>query len=343
MNGKIVAAFVSGAVLASAIVYMAVRPTALPQGTPIADVRAVEIPAPPASKPVIEETPAPPPAPEVKSEAPAPIAHAPKPVAQPAPQRARLSQKPIREKPSPMPPVRHDTPVLVARNDPKIEPPSPAPQPAPEAPQPVATPVPQPPPPAPEPVPVPQPAAAPVQTPDAPGPHTVVLTAGTRLIVRIGETISSARSQIGDTFVATLEQPLVIDGFIICERGSRVIGKVTQATPAGRAGGQSHLGLELTKLNTSDRQRIEIRTDTYSRDGSGSTGSDLAKIGAGTAIGAAIGAMAGGGKGAAIGAGAGAAAGTGMVLIANRSVEVPVEARVTFRVKEPVTITEKLD
>jgi len=171
-----------------------------------------------------------------------------------------------------------------------------------------------------------------------------VLAAGTRLTVRIGETISAARSQIGDTFVATLEQPLVIDGFIICERGSRVIGKVTQATPAGRAGGQSHLSIELTRLNTSDRQRIDIRTDTYSRDGLGSTGGDLAKIGAGTAIGAAIGAMAGGGKGAAIGAGAGAAAGTGMVLISNsKSVEVPVEARVTFLVKDPVTITEKLD
>ena len=182
-----------------------------------------------------------------------------------------------------------------------------------------------------------------VAAPEAPQPHTVLLAAGTRLTVRIGETISAARSQIGDTFVATLEQPLVIDGFIICERGSRVIGKVTQATPAGSAGGQSHLSLELTRLNTSDRQRIDIRTDTYSRDGLGSTGSDLAKIGAGTAIGAAIGAIAGGGKGAAIGAGAGAAAGTGMVLIANRSVEVSVESRVTFRVKEPITITEKLD
>ena len=41
---------------------------------------------------------------------------------------------------------------------------------------------------------------------------------------------------------------------------------------------------------------------------------------------------------------AGAVAGTAVVLISTgRSVEVPVEARVTFRVKEPVTITEKLN
>jgi hypothetical protein len=234
---------------------------------------------------------------------------------------------------------------MVARAEPKVEAPAPTPlQPTPDPPQPVATPAPPPPPPAREPVPVRVEEVVSRSAPEAQQPHSVVLAAGTRLIVRIGETISSAHHQIGDTFIATLEQPLVIDGFIICERGSRVIGKVTQATPAGRSGGQSHLGIELTRLNTSDRQRVDIRTETYTRDGSGSTGSDLAKIGAGTAIGAAIGAIAGGGKGAAIGAGAGAAAGTGAVLIANgKSVEVPVESRVTFRVRDPVTITERLD
>jgi hypothetical protein len=340
MNAKIVGAFISGAVLASGIVYMAIRPNPSRQPVPITELRTSEIPSPPApTSPVARENPAPIEPPAAAPAAKPAIVHTPKPVQQ----RARLAQTPIREKPSPMPPARHSDPVVLVRNEePKIEVSVAIPQqPTPEPP-PVAAP------PAPEPAPLAiEPIVAktvPPPAPDAPQPHSVVLAAGTRLTVRIGETISAGRNQIGDTFVATLEQPLVIDGFIICERGSRVIGKVTQATPAGRAGGQSHLSIELTRLNTSDRQRVDIRTETYSKDGSGGTGSDLAKIGAGTAIGAAIGAIAGGGKGAAIGAGAGAAAGTGVVLVSNgRSVEVPVEARVTFRVKEPVTITEKLD
>lgn len=344
MNVKIVAAFLSGGVLASGIVYMAVRPTALPKAAPVSDVRPVEVPPPPPSpsKQLIAENNAPTQPPAPKPEAKPAIVRTPKPLQQ----HIRLSQKPIREKPSPLPPVRRNEPVgarnEVARNEPPRVQPPPATQPAPEPPQPVIT-TPAPPP-EPEPTPVQQAAPAPISTPEVRQPHTVVLTAGTLLTVRMGETVSAARSQIGDTFVATLEQPLVIDGFIICDRGSRVVGKVTQATPAGRAGGQSHLSLELTRLNTSDRQRVDIRTETYSRDGLGSTGSDLAKIGAGTVIGAAIGGIAGGGKGAAIGAGAGAAAGTGLVLISNgRSVEVSAEARVSFRVREPVTITEKLD
>jgi len=175
-------------------------------------------------------------------------------------------------------------------------------------------------------------------------PHTVVLAAGTPLVIRVGEKISAATNQVGDTFFGTLEQQLVIDGFIIGERGARVIGKISQAVPAGKGGGVSHLSIELVQLSTSDGQRVAIRTEPYVRQGSSSTGGDLAKVGAGAAIGAAIGAMAGGGKGAAIGAGAGAAAGTGVVLISNgKSVEIPVETRLTFRVKESSTLTEKLD
>jgi hypothetical protein len=164
------------------------------------------------------------------------------------------------------------------------------------------------------------------------------------LPVRIGETVSSARNQLGDNFLATLDQALVLDGFIIAERGSRAEGRVVELEPAGRARGTSHLGIELVRLSTSDGQRIRIRTEPFRKDGASSTGSDAAKIGAGAAIGAAIGAIAGGGKGAAIGAGVGGAAGVGDVLLTRgKPAEIPVETRLTFRVQESITITEKLD
>ena len=172
----------------------------------------------------------------------------------------------------------------------------------------------------------------------------MTIEAGTLLPVRIGETISSARNQVGDSFLATLDQALVLDGFIIAERGSRAEGRVVELEPAGRTRGVSHLGIELVRLSTTDGQRIRIRTEPYKKDGPTSTGTDAAKIGAGAAIGAAIGAIAGGGKGAAIGAGVGGAAGTGDVLLTRgKPTEIPVETRLTFRVQEPVTITEKLD
>jgi len=175
-------------------------------------------------------------------------------------------------------------------------------------------------------------------------PHTVTLVAGTTLAVRIGETLSSSRNQVGDSFLATLTQPLVIDGFIIAERGARLEGRVVEASLAGRGRGTSHLAVSVVRIATSDGQNIRIRTEPYNKDGASQAATDASKIGGGAAIGAAIGAIAGGGKGAGIGAGAGGAAGAGDVLLTRgKPAEIPVETRVNFKVQDSVTITERLD
>ncbi len=165
----------------------------------------------------------------------------------------------------------------------------------------------------------------------------MTLATGTLLPVRVGETLSSAHNQPGDTFLATLTQPLVIDGFIIAERGARLEGRVVEA-------GASHLGISVVRLATADGQNIRIRTEPFVKQAGSSAGTDAAKIGAGAAIGAVIGAIAGGGKGAAIGAGAGGAVGAGDVLLTRgQAAEIKVETRVSFRVQDSITITERLD
>jgi len=175
-------------------------------------------------------------------------------------------------------------------------------------------------------------------------PHVVTLAAGTPLNVRLGETLSTQRNRPGDTFTASLEQPLVIDGFIIAERGARCEGRVLESDPGGRVRGVAHLELELTSFHSADGQRIRVRTTGFGKDADTSRKSDAAKVGGGAALGAIIGAIAGGGKGAAIGAGAGGAAGAGDVaLTRGKAAELRVETPLSFRVQDPVTITEKLD
>jgi hypothetical protein len=57
-------------------------------------------------------------------------------------------------------------------------------------------------------------------------------------------------------------------------------------------------------------------------------------------LGAIIGAIAGGGKGAAIGAGAGAGAGAlTQIITKGKSIKVPVESVLTFRLETPLRIT----
>jgi hypothetical protein len=175
-------------------------------------------------------------------------------------------------------------------------------------------------------------------------PHVVTLQAGTNLSIRLGETLSSDHNYTGDTFRGTLEAPVIVDGFIIADRGSKVLGKVINVQEAGRVQGLSTLSLTLTEINTTDGQRVRVQTDSYEKRGLTSTGSDAAKIAGSAALGAIIGAIAGGGKGAAIGAGAGGAAGTGIVLATRgKPTALPVETHLTFRLASPVTITEQIN
>jgi hypothetical protein len=174
-------------------------------------------------------------------------------------------------------------------------------------------------------------------------PNTVTLKDGTLFKVRLAETLSSERHANGDTFWATLDEPLAADGFVIAERGARVEGKVINAVRAGRVKGTAELSLQLTRLRTSDGQDVAIQTATFTKEGPKSVKDDAMKVAIGSAIGAAIGAIGGGGRGAAIGAATGGAAGGGYVLTQRgKPAELPVETRLTFRLEVPVTLTERV-
>lgn len=187
------------------------------------------------------------------------------------------------------------------------------------------------------------PAGTPVAPPEPRQPHRVTIPAGTVVTIRLGETVSSQKNQPGDTFSGTLDQALIVDGFAIAERGSRIQGKVVDAQQAGRVKGVAQLALQLTKIHTADGQDVAVSTERFAKEGPTSHGEDAKKVGIGAALGAAIGAIAGGGKGAAVGAGVGGAAGAGTVAATRgKQVELPVETRLTFRLQEPVTVTERL-
>ncbi len=180
--------------------------------------------------------------------------------------------------------------------------------------------------------------------PAPPQPHVVTLASGTALHIRLGETLSTEHNYTGDTFRGTLLTPIIMDGFIIADRGSKVLGRIVDAQRAGRMEGTANLTLTLTEINTTDGQRVQIGTDRFDRRGASNTAGEAAKIGGGAALGAIIGALGGGGKGAAIGAGAGGAAGTGAVLLGHgRPAVVAAETALEFRLASPVTITEQFN
>ena len=295
--------------------------TSRPTTAPV--ITATAAPAPVAPPPtVVIRVPSPLDPPVAK---PRPVTDEPRPVAA---QRRKVALHPalharkIRTAAPPTAPV--EISANIAPSTPRVETTTPPPPPvaAPEPPPPAAEPT--------RPIENTQPEPAPAP------PLQVTLTAGTLLTVRTSEGLSSDRNQAGDTFTATLDQPLVVDGYVIAERGARVEGRVVSAQRAGRVRGLADLSVELFQLKTSDGQRVPIETETFVRRSDESQRQDAAKIGAGAA-------RAGGdGKSAAIGARAGGAAGAGTVLTTRgRPAVMPAETRISFRVRNTVTLTER--
>lgn len=169
-------------------------------------------------------------------------------------------------------------------------------------------------------------------------PGTVLVPAGTAVVVRMIDGVDSNRNHVGDTFTASLEQPLTVNGALVAPKGATVYGKLLEVQSAGKIKGQSELRLGLTGI-VINGATYTIATGDYSAQGSSRGRQTAKRAGIGAAVGGIIGAIAGGGKGAAIGAGVGAGAGTAVqVMTHGQQVHVPSETVLDFTLQQPVNL-----
>jgi len=171
-------------------------------------------------------------------------------------------------------------------------------------------------------------------------PPSLTVPAGTVIQIRTRDFLSSDGNHKGDNFIATLAQPIVIDGWVVMRRGQTINGQVTDAVRAGRVKGVSRLQLDLSQLTLVDGQLVPVQTQLLNASAGTSNGRDAAAIGVTTGTGAAIGAAAAGGPGAAIGAGAGFVASVaGVLLTRGKPTIITPETLLTFKTEQPVTIS----
>jgi len=170
-------------------------------------------------------------------------------------------------------------------------------------------------------------------------PSEVTLQSGTYLTARINQALSSDHNLVGDTFTATLIQPLVVNGIVVAHRGQMVYGRVSEVQKH-HSDKPSRLGLELTGITLSDGSQLPLKSTLVNRQGPQTPGAIQAGTVVGTtAVGAGVGAAVGWGTGAAIGAGAGALVGiAGVLLTRNHPTIVYPETALTFQVTTPATI-----
>ena len=141
--------------------------------------------------------------------------------------------------------------------------------------------------------------------------------------VRLGQTLNSGKTRVGDTFTTTVVDPVhSTNGVELVPAGSVISGRVTAVEKARKDGNPGTLSVVFYNLKLPN-SRAAAMSGSLTDLNSGNTSSDnestasakksshrnVKFIGGGAGGGALIGAIAGGGKGAAIGAGIGAGVG----------------------------------
>ncbi len=155
------------------------------------------------------------------------------------------------------------------------------------------------------------------------------LPAGTVLTVRMIDPVDSEVSRVGETFRASIDEPVVVGSDQVIPRGADVVVKLVDDKQSGKISGKTELTLDLVSVFVNGKI-VDISS------GAGRSGK---VIGGTAALGAIIGALAGGGKGAAIGAASGGGVGTAaQVATKGQRVHIPSETRLTFTLEYPVRI-----
>jgi hypothetical protein len=124
-------------------------------------------------------------------------------------------------------------------------------------------------------------------------PTNVIVPAGTRILIRMVNSVDSSKQQAGYRFTANLETNLQVDDVVVAPRGSTVYGRLAQAKSAGNMSGGAELTLELTDI-VINGTAYPLLTSTYQLASQGQGSNTAKKVVGGTGLGALIGGIAAG-------------------------------------------------
>ncbi len=168
-------------------------------------------------------------------------------------------------------------------------------------------------------------------------PQVDTVVAETPVVVRMIDPIDSDEHSPGDTFRASLEEPLMVGEQTVATRYSPATVQLVHVEQSGQLRGEEEIALQLRSITINDKTyTVNTRFAELASEGKGSQTAKV--VGGTTAIGAIIGAIAGGKKGAAIGAASGAGAGVAVQSLRGKTVKVPPETVLTFRLDDPLVI-----
>ncbi len=92
-------------------------------------------------------------------------------------------------------------------------------------------------------------------------PSATKLPEGTPIPIRLRSELSSASAHPGDTFGAIVDEPVVVDGQTLIDRGTPATGRVLEAKPSANSLAPGYLRIVLVSLDVGGRP-VKIETSS---------------------------------------------------------------------------------
>ena len=181
------------------------------------------------------------------------------------------------------------------------------------------------------------------RTPAGGGETVAAVPAGTRLALNATSQVCTNTNKVGDTFVATLAQPVTAGGVTI-PAGAQVRLRITELKKSENVNDRAVLAFvaEQIRFNgTSFPLKASIASADVNQVRTSSTGSDAKKVIGGAVVGAVVGQILGKDtKSTVIGAATGAAAGAGAAVVTgDYDACIPQGGNIAITLTDPLTVT----
>ena len=163
-------------------------------------------------------------------------------------------------------------------------------------------------------------------------PSMLTVPAGTRMVIRMADTIDSRRHSAGHRFRGQLEGALAVNGQTVVPRGTFVHGRIVQARQGGRAVGSSEMAIEFTDIMIDD-QLFEISTTGLQARTNNEAGRTVGRTARAAAVGGLISGSSGARTGAKVGAGV-------SILTSGASINVPAGTIVETALAAPLELPQ---
>jgi len=164
----------------------------------------------------------------------------------------------------------------------------------------------------------------------SPDASAVTVPAGTRVVIRMVDSVDTKRHKAGHKFRGQLEGALVVNGVTAAPRGTILYGVVVSSKQSGRAVGSSSMAMEFTDIMIND-QLFPIATQTLAAQSGNESGRTVGRTARAAAIGGLIGGSSGAKTGAKVGVGA-------SILTSGSSINVPAGSLLETTLRTPLRI-----